>query len=183
MTSSTTQSEENATCQHSFGNWVIVVNATCIQDGEAIRKCSECNYTEKLAIPAKGHTVIKDVAIAATCKSEGKTEGSHCLNCGEVLIAQETIPPSHKLIMLDDNIFLYRHGCARYKCSICEQAIVKNLMGEELEVADLLYSKDGTVVLGCLNLETANCLIIPSSVLEFENNQLFNFSGIRYGNL
>ena len=38
------------------------------------------------------HETVADPAIAATCTTTGLTEGSHCSLCGEVLIAQETIP-------------------------------------------------------------------------------------------
>lgn len=37
------------------------------------------------------HTPVTDAAVAATCTSEGKTEGSHCSECGEVIVAQEPI--------------------------------------------------------------------------------------------
>jgi hypothetical protein len=35
---------------------------------------------------------MEDAAVPATCTEPGKTAGSHCLVCGEVLIAQETVP-------------------------------------------------------------------------------------------
>lgn len=37
------------------------------------------------------HTVVIDKAVAATCTSEGKTEGKHCSACGEIIQAQEVI--------------------------------------------------------------------------------------------
>ena len=42
-------------------------------------------------IPAKGHTVVKDAAVAPTVFADGKTEGSHCSVCGTVLEKQNTI--------------------------------------------------------------------------------------------
>ncbi len=38
------------------------------------------------------HTPVTDPAVAPTCTTTGLTEGSHCNVCGEVIIAQETIP-------------------------------------------------------------------------------------------
>ena len=43
------------------------------------------------------HTPVEDPAVAATCTEEGKTAGSHCSVCGEVLVEQEVIPATgHK---------------------------------------------------------------------------------------
>ena len=35
------------------------------------------------------HTIVKDAAVAATTEKPGKTEGSHCSACGEVITAQK----------------------------------------------------------------------------------------------
>ena len=46
-----------------------------------------------VSVPAPHtHTPVTDAAIAAACTTEGKTEGSHCSVCGEVLVAQQSIP-------------------------------------------------------------------------------------------
>ena len=37
------------------------------------------------------HTIATDAVVAATCTKSGKTEGSHCSVCGEVLVAQKEI--------------------------------------------------------------------------------------------
>ena len=43
-------------------------------------------------VAAKGHTPVTDAAVAATCTTAGKTEGSHCSVCGTIITAQQTIP-------------------------------------------------------------------------------------------
>ncbi len=50
--------------------------------------CTACGME---IAPALGHTVVTDAAVAPTCTTDGKTEGSHCSVCGEVLVAQEVI--------------------------------------------------------------------------------------------
>lgn len=42
-------------------------------------------------IPATGHTVVTDEAVAPTCESTGLTEGSHCSVCGETIVAQKVV--------------------------------------------------------------------------------------------
>ena len=44
------------------------------------------------SVPAKGHTEVKDNAVAATCTESGKTEGSHCSECKAVITAQKAVP-------------------------------------------------------------------------------------------
>lgn len=50
-----------------------------------------CDICQALIKPA-GHTEVVDKAVAATCTEAGLTEGSHCETCGEILLAQQTIP-------------------------------------------------------------------------------------------
>ena len=38
------------------------------------------------------HTVVIDKNVEVTCQEEGLTEGSHCSECGEILVAQQIIP-------------------------------------------------------------------------------------------
>lgn len=47
------------------------------------------------------HTPVEDPAVAATCTEEGKTAGSHCSVCGEVLVAQEVIPATGHAVVTD----------------------------------------------------------------------------------
>ncbi len=61
--------------------------ALYVKDGSAgttyyTTSITDCNHTN----------VIVDAAVEATCRSTGLTEGSHCANCGEVLVAQTVTP-------------------------------------------------------------------------------------------
>ena len=58
--------------------------ATCTE----AQKCTVCG---KELAPAKGHTPVVDAEVKPTLSKEGKTEGSHCSVCGEVIIAQQVI--------------------------------------------------------------------------------------------
>ncbi|MDO4381135.1 MAG: hypothetical protein Q4D20_09715, partial [Clostridia bacterium] len=75
----------------------VVTAPTCTVEGYTTHTCSACgiSYVDSI-LPATGHTVVADAAIAATCETAGKTEGSHCSVCGEVIKAQtETAPLGH----------------------------------------------------------------------------------------
>ena len=77
---------------HIWDNGKVTKEATCTETGEKTYTCTTCQKTRTESIAKTGHTEVKDAAVAATCESEGKTEGSHCSVCGAVIKAQESIP-------------------------------------------------------------------------------------------
>ena len=76
---------------HSFSG-AVTTAATCEAPGVMTYscECGEDSYTE--AIPATGHTVAADAAVAPTCTVAGKTAGTHCSVCNAVISAQTTVP-------------------------------------------------------------------------------------------
>ena len=64
--------------------------------------CTRCGVADPDAQPTPGgtdepdephvHTEVADEAVAPTCTKNGLTEGSHCAVCGEVIVAQRTVP-------------------------------------------------------------------------------------------
>lgn len=75
--------------EHSYTE-EITKQPTCTEEGEKTFTC-DCGDTYTEIIPAKGHTEVIDKAVPATCTTDGKTEGSHCSVCGEVIKAQTVI--------------------------------------------------------------------------------------------
>ena len=63
--------------------------ATCTEPST----CSVCGKTEGEAL---GHIEVPDEAVEPTCTEDGRTAGSHCEVCGEVLVPQDPIEaPGH----------------------------------------------------------------------------------------
>ena len=75
---------------HSWDGGKITKAATCTTAGTKTYTCTRCKKTRTETIAATGHKAVKDAAVAATCETTGKTEGSHCSVCGTVLKAQTT---------------------------------------------------------------------------------------------
>ena len=80
------------------------VDSTCAKTGNIeYYKCSRCNkyfsdencLTEislsSVTVAKKEHTVVVDAAVAPTPTSDGLTEGSHCSECGTVIVKQKTV--------------------------------------------------------------------------------------------
>ena len=73
------------------------VAATCTKEGsyDEVVYCSVCGEElgrETKTIEKLAHTPETIPAVAATCTETGLTEGSKCSVCGEILVAQETVP-------------------------------------------------------------------------------------------
>ena len=75
---------------HSWDGGKVAKAATCTAAGTKTYTCTRCKKTRTETIAATGHKAVKDAAVAATCETTGKTEGSHCSVCGTVIKAQTT---------------------------------------------------------------------------------------------
>ncbi|MBQ8408495.1 MAG: leucine-rich repeat domain-containing protein [Clostridia bacterium] len=86
------EGQVSISCKHSFSEWEVVSQATCNEDGQRVRACVHCLMEEYDSIPATTeHNAVVDSAVAPSCTQEGKTEGKHCADCGEVLVAQQPL--------------------------------------------------------------------------------------------
>ncbi len=63
---------------------------SCTKAGKKLYKCA-CGDSYSVSVAKTGHSPVIDKAVSPTYKKSGKTEGSHCEKCGEVLKAQETV--------------------------------------------------------------------------------------------
>ena len=79
---------------HSFVTYVSNNDATCTRDGTKTAVCAHgCGATDTIddVGSMKAHNIVEDPAVAATCNSMGKTAGSHCADCGKVIVEQNWI--------------------------------------------------------------------------------------------
>ena len=127
---------------HDYGEFEETTPATCTEAGLKTRKCSRCNDIDAVEIPATGHkdqnddkkcdvcgdfldheeVAVTDAKVDATCTEAGKTEGSHCAICGEVITAQEVIPAKgHTLVEIPAvaATCTTEGKTAGKKCSVC----------------------------------------------------------------
>ncbi|MDD6203691.1 MAG: bacterial Ig-like domain-containing protein, partial [Firmicutes bacterium] len=88
---------------HSFGDWVIVTEPSCTEDGVKVREC-DCGRTEREGIPATGHSwdegrITKEPAedsdgeITYTCTVCNETK-SEVIKAGESTTPSATAPGS-----------------------------------------------------------------------------------------
>ena len=68
---------------HKFGDWTVVKEATCTEDGSRTRTCSVCGAVETETIKALGHSLTAVAAKAATCTEPGNRAHWDCARCGK----------------------------------------------------------------------------------------------------
>ncbi len=73
---------EDAACEHTYGDWSVLVQPKCESEGKQTRACTKCLGIDEEVIPATGHTYGEEPieTVDATCKNEGY-KGYKCLNC------------------------------------------------------------------------------------------------------
>lgn len=104
--------------------------ATCTQAGEKTETCKFCGDALIKEIPATGHTVAINPAVEATCVQPGKTEGSHCSICGEVILEQKSVPALGH--MWDEGTITKEPTCTEngektYTCSRCNEIKIERI--------------------------------------------------------
>ncbi len=67
------ETDANVECEHTWSDWSVITEASCEEEGERQRSCSECDETEKEAIAALSHDFGEwSVTKAASCTEEGE---------------------------------------------------------------------------------------------------------------
>ena len=134
--------------------------ATCTEDGSKSIHCKKCDTTkDSTVIKAHGHTVVEDAAVAATCTTAGKTAGSHCSVCNEVLISQKEIPATGHVAsdwIVDKEATIEIVGIKHRECTICseilETAEIEKLIPSAYEIivgadSKWIENTDGSLVI------------------------------------
>ena len=124
--------------EHIWDNGEITSPATCTTNGIKTYTCTICKETKTEMVKSTGHKPVIDAAIAPTCISDGKTEGSHCSVCGNVLQKQFDIKATgHQWD--DGKTVLFatctENGAKVYVCKTCNErkTEVINATGHQIQ--------------------------------------------------
>ena len=86
MTLAACETPDDTVHTHSFGEWEVVTEPTCTEEGKLERTCS-CGEKETSSISALGHgkeMTVRENEVAATCTESGSYEDVvYCSVCGE----------------------------------------------------------------------------------------------------
>lgn len=155
-----------------------VVAAGCETDGYTLVECMECHDSFKEDyVAAKGHTIVTDKAVAVTCTTAGKTEGTHCSVCGKVIKAQTEIKAKGHVAgdwITDKAAAVGVKGRKHRSCTVC---------GAVVETADIPALSPKSISSATVSLSIATCSFdgkvkTPSVTVKLGSTALRN--GIDY---
>ena len=153
---------------------------TCTEEGLVYQVCTICGAEgEGRVLPATGHHIVTDAAQAATCTEEGKTEGSHCENCGMVVVAQTTIPATGHTVVVDKAVPVTcttDGKTAGSHCSVCNAVIQRQ---EVISATGHTVVTDKAVAATCTaegktagsHCSTCGTVLIPQDVIPAKGHQ------------
>ncbi|MBO8426241.1 MAG: leucine-rich repeat domain-containing protein [Firmicutes bacterium] len=116
---------------HEYGEWEVVEEATCLEEGLKERVCP-CGDKQEEAIPALGHEMALFKGTPATCLADGKRDYYQCGRCELYFLDEEGKeqiegPEDERLFIAkgahaieNPTIDYYTHGGA---CSTCGEEI------------------------------------------------------------
>lgn len=79
-------------CNHSERVEETIFVPTCTSEGKKNTTCKLCKAVWVDTIAKLPHTEVIDLAVEPSCETFGKTAGSHCSICGEIITVQTEIP-------------------------------------------------------------------------------------------
>jgi len=107
--------------EHTFGDWVVVTEATCTEEGSKKHICTGCGFEETDVIGAKGHSYDEGkITTAASCTEKG-TKTFTCSVCSSV--KTEDIKASGHTFgdgEITKAASCTEKGTMTYKCSVCD---------------------------------------------------------------
>ena len=155
---------------HRWDDGEIVTEATCTETGIKKISCTVCGESKTESVAPTGHTVVKDEAVEATCTATGKTEGSHCSVCNEVLQEQAVIPQTdHRW---DDGEIVTEATCTeagikKISCTVCGESYTEeipaagHIYGEYQIVKEATETEEGILARNCSVCGKAEFVTIP----------------------
>lgn len=105
--------------EHSFGDWEIITEATCAEDGLQRRTCSECGFEEESVIHATGHSW--EIAEQEDAEDSQENLTVVCVNCGEERYSEESQECEHQFGEWQTLIepTCTEMGCEERQCELC----------------------------------------------------------------
>lgn len=105
------EQEEISAKGHTYGETVVIEEASCLSDGKQESVCVDCGETVTEKIPALGHDPVSVPGVEPTCETPGRTGRVVCDRCGYPIEEGEILPPLGHEIEGDECINCGKEAC------------------------------------------------------------------------
>ena len=135
---------------------IATTNATCESTGlitytaEFVNSAFSTQTATKI-LPALGHVVVVDEAVAPTCTETGLTEGSHCSKCHATLVAQNVVDALGHVVITDEAVaptctetgLTEGSHCSKCHATLVAQNVV-DALGHDYGAPTYVWNADST---------------------------------------
>ena len=170
---------------HEFGEWTVIKEATCTEDGSRTRSCS-CGESETESVSATGHPEEILAAYPATCTESGLTEGKKCTVCGQITQKQTTIPATGhtETVLAGNSATCTESGLTEgKKCTVCsENTVVQEeiaSLGHDCTYTEETDENGNITTLG--TCQRSDCGIViknPAGLYDKDNNLIASWEDL-----
>ena len=164
--------EQGGACNHEFESWKVTKEVSCGGPGLQSRQCHKCGFTETSEISGNvAHTEEVLPAVAATCTTDGLTEGKRCSVCQTVTVKQETLLATGHAEVVDAAVAATctEAGLTEGKhCTRCQEVTVPQ---EEVPAAGHTEVVDAAVAATCTEsglTEGKHCSVCQAVIVKQE---------------
>lgn len=158
--------------KHEFGEWVVVREATCTEDGLRSRVCPGCGTEETETIEKKGHSLSDWIEVKKASCTENGQRVKKCESCGET-IETEVIEAAGHVPYTEtvDEANCTEQGIKHTYCSICEAFLGEERIpatghtpGDWVTLTEASCSEDGEKVRYCEECgEIVESQVVPAT--------------------
>ena len=171
-----TVTAQKPACNHTWGEWVVTKEATCVAEGTETSTCSLCGETKTQAIAKKAHTFGDwEVTKEATCTEEG-TKTRTCPLCkeSETESIEKTAHEYGAWALVEEASCEYEgKEVRRCACGAEETQATPKKAHEFTEwnaEPDATCTEDGIERRYCINCGFGEERVIPATGHDYENN-------------
>lgn len=141
------EDSEHPALGHTWGEWIVTRESTCIVKGEKTRYCSNCGETEVEEIPLADHSLQTVNKKPATCAQEGYTGNQECSICHEILERGKVLPKLAKHTwnkgVITKQSTYKTNGMKTYTCTVCKAKRTEKLPVKPLPPTGTTYTVSG----------------------------------------
>lgn len=126
---------EEPVCEHVWGEWEVVTEATCEEDGQEQRKCTLCGEVETRVIEATGHEHGEEWAY-------DEDNHWHECHCGDV-----ADKAAHEVVwVIVKNPTHNEEGLKQEQCEVCDWVGAEEVIPADPDLDDVPGTGDMTMV-------------------------------------